>query len=179
MRLLLDADAFLCLRKHDLIDILIAAPKVELLMTGFVARRELNSIETHIKEMECSKALTVYDVRTKSPEFDRYRSILRTGVHKGEAESVAWAIEKTTGATRPVFVSLDVRARKMAAANGLKSLDVFDLMVVMERRGLCKLPDIRSRLGGWDDDPHGFCRPPGFTTFDETWRKRSSMLGGG
>jgi len=178
VRLLLDADAFLCLRSNSLLDLLLAA-KVPLVMTGYVARHELASLQASIQEMERRSSLKVEDVRAKTPEFIRYRQFLREGAHKGEAESVAWAVEKTTRDTRPVFVSLDGGARKLAASNGMVSLDVFDLMVLAVREGLCTAEEVRTRLAAWDDDPHGFCRPPDFTSFDETWRKRARSQGRG
>jgi len=96
-------------------------------------------------------------------------------VDKGEAEAIAWAAAEDKK-SRPVFVSIDKQARYRATELGLRAHDLMDLAVLCVSAGLLDRESVRSALSVWDDKMQQFGRPSDYTTFDETWEKRSSAL---
>ncbi len=104
--LLLDTDAFLCLRKLGVLALVCSARgrNDPLLLTGYVARTELSSIATERSAMEASGCLRVHDVVARTPAAERWKRFRRERIHKGEAEAIAFALDSDRD-TRPVFVS--------------------------------------------------------------------------
>lgn len=175
MRVLIDADAFICLRKWDLLALLVRSSHVELHQGGFAAYHELNRIHSEIEELESSGSLEIHSIKARTSAYSVYREIVKGGADRGEAEAVAWAVDSKK--TRDmVFVSLDVRARRLASSRGMVTCDVFDLMVSLSVQGHCSTDEVRKRLVDWDDIRKGFCRPGHYTTFDETWGRRLEQL---
>lgn len=84
----LDADAFNFLRSLRLLDDLAALaqppePKVALHTTAYVARHELSSLSREIDAMEKSSTLAIWQVRSKTPAFARFRELAKD-FDKGE-----------------------------------------------------------------------------------------------
>lgn len=172
MVFLIDADAFLCLRKWDFLTLLCHLHgRIALAMTGYVARHELKDVYDEVASLEKGGLLVVHEIKVRTPGYGRFKKLLKKGADKGEAESVAWAQELPSGSEKPIFVSQDVRARKLAEHCGLDAVDMFDLMVQLHELGFVQKCDVQSRLASWDDYSHLACQPRGFTKFDDTWHK--------
>ena len=173
MVLLIDTDAFLCLRKWDFLILLRHLQgEVALAMTGYVARHELKDVQDEVASLEECGLLVVHDIKVRTPGYVRFKKLLKKGADKGEAESVAWAQELPSGNPKPVFVSQDGRARRMAKHCGLEAVDMFGIMVQLHELDLVAKCDVQARLASWDDNSHLACQPKDFTRFDDTWQKR-------
>lgn len=170
MNLLIDADAFICMRKWSLLELVASTDSVSMWMTAYVARHELNSLQSDIQAIERKGRLIVVPVGSRSPAGQTFRE-LKAEVDKGEAESIAWA---TTDCAEKIdaFVSNDRRARAAARKRKLRAVDFFDMAVLLVHLDKICLADVRAKLVAWDDLANAFCRPKDYTTFDETWSKR-------
>lgn len=172
-RLLLDSDAFLCLRQISLLSKILAASEVELLMAEYAARYELNSLHDEIVALNASGRLDIVAVKRRTTADSEYRRLRRAGVDKGEAEAIAWA-RHANETTEIVFVTLDKRARGAASDAGLSSLDVFGVGVLLVDRDILTRSQLETHAQPWEDRRNQFGRPPDFTTFDETFERRRS-----
>ena len=169
---LLDADAFICMRTLSLLDTVSRCdPAMDLRMTGFIARHELSNLSALIAELLARHRLKIEDVESKTEAGRRYRELNKAGVHKGEAEAIAWALGRTT-AERPIFVSLDVAARQKASSLKLTAFDVMDFVVYLIDAAIISREDARVKLAVWLDPQQERGRPRDFTNFDETFERR-------
>jgi predicted nucleic acid-binding protein len=171
VNLLLDADAFICLRKRSLLELLRAAPGVSLVSTQYIARHELNPLQREIAQLEKCGILTVPAVAVRTPAHGVFRALQKEGADKGEAEAIAWATSECP-VDITAFVTLDKGARKLSEAKGLAAVDVFDLAVLLVQGEVLKIDDVRAKLSTWDDRADSFGRPADYTTFDDTWKRR-------
>ncbi|WP_052545929.1 hypothetical protein [Enhygromyxa salina] len=175
---LIDADAFLCARKLELIELLRSSPelwpKPSLYCTSIVARNELNDLQSLIGELEALGLFRVERVLAKTPAARMKREIQsRLRVHKGEAEAIAWGIEaRLTLNCVVAFVSLDAEARRAATASKLAGWDLFDLGRHWLERGLLSKSQFRSVFEAWEDGPHVFGRPRDFEGLEATFQSR-------
>jgi len=174
VQLLIDADAYLCLRKWGLLKVLLRMPgEVSIVLAGYVAHHELNDLQSELGEFQESGAVLVQDVKARTPAYRLFRELQNKGADKGEAESIAWANGLPKG-SRPLFVSQDVHARQLARGNGLEAVDMFDLAIHLHEFGLVEKSEVQSLLASWDDNPHLACQPSDFIKFDETWSRHLS-----
>lgn len=170
-RILLDSDAFFCLRNLSILDILCQASGLAVLLTSFIARNELNDIADTVNQMETSGYLSIEKVLVRTPAHQEYQRLCHSGVHKGEAEAIAWMCSLPKNQW-PAFVSNDVGARTAAAQKGLETGDVMDLLVCLVQLGALTKQEAQQRTIPWGDHPNAFCRPKDYTNFDTTFRKR-------
>src|SRR5580700_8334932 len=112
---LLDADAFLAVRKLSVLEAMITSGSrnVRMRMTQYAARHELSTIDRELRALEAQGRLSVHGVERRSDADHLYRQLVRDGVDKGEAEAVGWAVH--FGSEEIVFVSVDHRARDVAS----------------------------------------------------------------
>lgn len=169
--ILFDADAFLCVRSLSLMTAL-DVDGCQWLMTEIVARRELSSVARELADFEASKRLLVKSVASRgTPQADTFKELCRAGHDRGEAESIAWACHLEPD-KRPLFISNDLRARRLAADRRVPVGDVMDLIV--EAIGATILDEKRAEsiTTVWGDRRKDLCRPRDFTTFSELLKKR-------
>ncbi|MBF0460569.1 MAG: hypothetical protein HQL87_04155 [Magnetococcales bacterium] len=133
MQLLLDADAFLCLRKISLLKCLVGSQKINLVMTSYVARHELNAVKPDIDSLVQAAKLTIAGVKLGTSEFRQYRVFQRTH-DKGEAEAIAWAV--THRSPELFFVSQDAGALRLAKNENIPHGNVARLGVELARWGI-------------------------------------------
>jgi hypothetical protein len=171
--LLIDADAFLCVRKLNLLPAMCAArPGGKPVTIGeYVARRELSGLASELKELERVGSVVVVAIERRGPSGARFKNLKNAGMDAGEAEALAWALDLPP-AERPMFVSLDVAARGAAVRHGVVSGDVMDLVVELVEAGIVVRADAEAALVVWEDRRNQFGRPPDFTTFDATYQAR-------
>lgn len=171
-RYLVDADAFLHLRKLDLLALYFAAPRATPLMLGrLVAEMELSSIAKFVEELRGAGRIEVVRVLAASEVMRRFKAMRQEGADRGEAEAIAWAMG-LPAAERPLFVSVDRKARQYADRNGVPAADLMDLMVDWIEGGLVRSEDVEQALLPWDDKVRQVGRPADYTTFAETYRRR-------
>lgn len=141
MILLLDADAFLCLRKVSLLRCLAADSRVGMVMTSYIATHELKDVAEEVAELRQSGKLTICSVKTKTKEYRSYEEFKESGHDPGESEAVAWAVSNRTDDL--YFTSQDRRARTLARKKKIPQGNVADLGAKLEEGGF--LPDGRIR----------------------------------
>ena len=158
-----DADAFLLARRVGLIERLIAGPIREVLfvMTGRIARNELNAVQREVTKLEQSGRLVVETILARSEESKRAKTLTRQGVDRGEAEAIAWIISQADPSGF-AFVSCDNKARMTAGAEGVAAWDVLDLTGHWHRVGLVGLEQIDEMFREWQDNPKSAWRPADF-----------------
>lgn len=173
----IDADAFHCLRSFGLLGYLEGfcrngtAPSAPLLCVGYVAHHELNAIHAEIERLVATGVIRVLQIATRSPSSTAGRELRQRhrGIDKGEAEAIAWLLTENP---RFPFVSCDVRARRIAHDEGIVAWDPLDLVHEWIIAGVLSADDARSRLVSWTDDPHARWRPRDFRGVEETLRQR-------
>lgn len=171
-RYLIDADAFLHLRKLGLLDLYFAGPGVlPVILAGRVAEYELSSIAQFVTGLRAAGRVEVEHVRAASEAMQRFKALRQQGADRGEAEAIAWAMGLPV-AERPLFISVDRKARQFADQNGVPAADLMDLMVDWVERGLVRREDVEQALLPWEDKTRQLGRPADYTTFDETYRRR-------
>jgi predicted nucleic acid-binding protein len=165
--IVIDADAFLAIRTLSLLDVIAASPAMRgvLVMTEVVARHDLSPLGSLIRQAEAAGWLVVRAVRRRTPEDAVYRRLKRAGVHKGEAEAIAWSASRASE-SRPVLVSNDRDARKTATDERVRSGDVMDLVVLLVEAGVVPRAVAREKLGPWVDPEQQLGRPKDLTPFD-------------
>jgi predicted nucleic acid-binding protein len=164
---LFDADAFLCIRKLSFLRSL-AAGKGSWLMTGYIARHELSTVAIEVDAFCKAERLHIHDVSARDANL---RDLKQKGHDKGEAEAVAWAM-KLPKEQRPLFISIDKRARACATENGVPAGDIMELIVEAVECGEVLLEEAREKAAIWDDKRQVQGRPNDYTNFDETFKKR-------
>lgn len=103
--------------------------------------------------------------------------MVREGVDKGEAESIAWALDYPKS-SRPVLVTQDGGARKEAKRNKVPVIDIMDFVIELVDIDAVDLSVAREALSIWEDKSQQRCRPRDFTTFDKTYARRRAALAG-
>jgi len=137
-------------------------------MTEYVARHELNSIGVEIERLESQGAVEIKAVPRRDATF---RGLIKKGVHKGEAEAIAWILSLRKD-LRPLFVSRDERAIRTALSRGLGATDVMGLVVGTIEMGIVSREQARSALIIWDDRQQQLGRPSDYQDFDSTLARR-------
>ena len=178
MRLLLDADATLALRKLSLWKLLLAS-SAELHITGYVAQHELSSVwSSELEPLVLAGRIVRHDVKAKTPEYAKWRELQRAGADKGEAEAIAWAsaLAKTS---RPTFVTADHGAAKHARREGVEAFDLGELAAELIVSEVVLPSEVRAKIAVWDDVSQEQGRPHGWTTLAQSLpallaRRRSS-----
>jgi len=173
--ILLDADAFRCLHGLRLLDATLEAlrPDRATFMTEYIARHELNLLDTEVTRLETSGAITVVPVMRNSEAGRRYREFQRRA-DKGEAEAIAWALDQPR-ASRALFVSRDDGARRLAMEERVPHTDVMGLLVEAALTGRLERSMLREALAIWDDRGQQLCRPADYEDFDRTFAKREQQ----
>jgi predicted nucleic acid-binding protein len=170
----LDADAFLCLRALGLLEPVLrspSAPKPTVVLLGYVANNELHDVTDLVRALEDTGALSIERVLARSPESRAVRHLRqRHRIHKGEAEAIAWLISRPE--ERIPFVSCDGGARRAAVKEKLQAWTVVDLACCWVELGLASSELCDNAFQAWVDDPHAPWRTPGFTTFAAELSKR-------
>jgi predicted nucleic acid-binding protein len=164
---LFDADAFLCIRKLSFLRSL-APGKGSWLMTGYIARHELSTVAVEVDAFCKTERLHIHDVSARDANL---RDLKQKGHDKGEAEAIAWAMQLPRE-HRPLFISVDKRAREGAKENGVPTGDIMELMVEAVESGEVSLEEAREKASIWDDKRQVQGRPSDYTNFDETFKKR-------
>jgi predicted nucleic acid-binding protein len=169
-RFLLDADAFIQLYSLGVFVLpqLQHASSLSLALTEYVARHELSSLGQVTSALEARRLLVIQQVSSRDPNWKRLK---QEGVDKGEAEAIAWALGEPAQ-KRPIFVSVDARARKTAMEHGLRTADLLDFTLALIDAGVISESDARTLLAPWEDRRQQRGRPKDFTTFDETVPRR-------
>ena len=157
--ILLDADAFRCLRELGLLEPLARSfsKSSYVACTEYVARMELSAVARDVTGLEQAGHLQVHPVKRGTPEFERYRVLCRQG-DKGEAEAIAWALEKRL-ADRPVFVTRDNGATRLARQQGVPVTDVLGLTLLAVLVAAVTEVDASTALQPWEVERTGRCRP--------------------
>jgi predicted nucleic acid-binding protein len=173
VKVIIDADAFLVLRRLGLLRVLLEAPHVEGLMLQRAARYELSDIQSEVQELEGAGLLRVEALKAGTAQFQRYKSLTGRGVDKGEAEAIAWAGSLGEPA---LFVTQDKRARTEAAAGGVVAIEAVDVVALTLHEQLVEEQTLREACGGWDDRRNAFGRPKDWSGFDGTMAQRIGAL---
>ena len=139
-------------------------------MTEFAAKHELNSIQAEIESLDSKGAVEIKAIARRDPTF---RDLIKKGVHKGEAEAIAWILSQRK-ALRPLFVSRDGGAIRAARTRGVAATDVLGLVVEAIDSGIISKEQARSALVIWDDRSQQICRPADYQGFDRTFARRHS-----
>ncbi|TMQ06889.1 MAG: hypothetical protein E6J90_45030 [Deltaproteobacteria bacterium] len=171
---LIDSDAFLALRSLKLLsDLCVRLPSDEpLLMVGHAAYVELNPLQREIGALRSAGSLVVHEVVVKSAAGQHMKELRRSGIDKGEAEAIAWALDDDRGNLRLIFVSVDARARRHAENNRLVAVDIMGAIVEWVEEGLLDRSIAMQRVTVWDDRAQERGRPRDYDTFDRTYAHR-------
>lgn len=174
-RVLLDADAFLCLRKLGwLVSVCgSSAHYSPLLVTEYVARKELSTVDGDVRALESSGRLEIVRVKyTKhDPAGKTYLSLRQDKIDRGEAEAIAWALTLPSR-ERPVFVTGEIAAARIARERHVPCADIFGFVVATVVAGWLPKGAACSALQVWDDRRHELGRPRDWTSFDATFAMR-------
>ncbi len=174
---LLDADAFLCIRKLGLLALHTrrAVADFRFVMTGFIARNELNDVSAEIDDLLDREWLRIESIpaRKTTPTGKLYWDLQRgkSRIHKGEAEAIVWAY--LVAQTSPIFISNDSAARRMAKTLGVRCGDVFDFVVLAVEHKVITVAEAKQCLEPWDDKHQVLCRPSDYVSFDQTRESRA------
>jgi hypothetical protein len=171
--LLIDSDAFLCVRGLSLLTMLVGR-STPFSMADYARRHELSSIDLELSALEARHVLTVRVVLARTPEHATFRRLTKTGTHKGEAEAIAWAISNAPDA---VFVSHDAGARRTAAAERIFAVDVLGLAVLLVANHGFPEVEVREKLAPWEDNRHSFGCPNDWKGIQQSWAERKHQLG--
>lgn len=180
--LLIDSDAWLCLRHLTWLPALIGC-EIPLRMAERAFRIELNALRRELDVLESSGRLVVVSVFKGTPAYQAFRQwTRREGMDPGEAEAIAWEVHRAPTARTDapmILVSNDRGARDMAKREKLAVFDVFSLLVWGALNGHWRVDAAQACIRHWEDDPHaGFCRPKDFTTVEASWAARERQLRG-
>lgn len=170
--LLIDSDAFLCVRGLSLLTMLVET-STPFSMGDYARRHELSSLDVELTRLEAGRLLTVHAVVARTPEHAHFRRLTQAGTHKGEAEAIAWAV---ANAPTAVFVSHDAGARRVAAAERISAIDVLDLAIFLVEHNGFPEHDVREKLAPWEDNRHGFGCPKDWKGVEQSWAERKRRL---
>lgn len=171
---LIDCDAFVCLRGLGLV-----GPVVEALarvrpvaITEYVARHELSDLQAVVSGFEHEGKLCVHPVTKGAPAFATWRELRSDGHDKGEAELIAWALHAPE---TPLFVTRDGPATRLAIARRVPVTDVLGIVVEACETGGLDVGGARSALAIWDDKGQQRCRPHPYPGFDAGYAERLKL----
>lgn len=170
---LLDADAFRCLRELGLLEpgLRAAAPRGRTHLVQFVARHELSLVSQTVEALEKNGLIVIESVLAGSEAGRLFRKLMKEGHDKGESESIAWA-SGVPQEDRPVFVTADRGATRLARDNRVPVTDVFGLVLAwVELAGLDRQL-VADALTSWDQPHSGRCGPKGWAGFEHALRER-------
>jgi predicted nucleic acid-binding protein len=174
---LLDADAFRCARDLGVLDSLrrTADQRVRLYMTEYVARHELSSDAKTIEALCACNLLSIEKVSGKDVQkLLRESRDKKSGLHKGEAESIIWA-KGLDRKERPLFISNDRRARRGAEQHGVPAGDLMDFLVEAVQAKVVELDEMKRLVSAvWNDREQQQCRPHDWDGFDSTFARRQA-----
>lgn len=170
-RYIFDADAWLCARTLGLTQRFLGGPSAYLavLFTQYVARHELNSLESELLEGVNRGVIRIEKVEFNRPEHLRLRKT--PGVHKGEAEALAWLLLQVRD-RRPVFVTRDAGAARAAKKERVSCTEVLGFAADLLTIKIVPEEELRVILSVWDDRSRQICRPADWQGFDVTLEKR-------
>ena len=171
---LFDADAFRCARDLGILDVFLSATaqRVRLYMTEYVARHELSPDAKTVDALCARDLLSIEPVAGRSVQaFLRKSRDKKSGLHKGEAEAIVWAMSLDRN-QRPLFISNDLRARKGAEQHGVPAGDLMDFVVEATAAGVLARHDLNRLVAAWDDKEQQQCRPRDWSGFDSTFARR-------
>lgn len=141
------------------------------MLTSFIASHELNTISGELDQLEHDGLVVRVAVEVRSEAGRTWRSLVKSRVHKGEAEAIAWCLERPS-VERPTFASLDAGARKAALAAGVAATDLMGFVVELVEEGRLPREEAEQVLSVWDDKSQQRGRPADYTTFAETYARR-------
>lgn len=171
--ILLDADAFLTLRSHGMLDVMRSIePRPSIVITGYVARHELSTVQPDLEALIACGSVREVKVGLRTDAGRLYRELQRRA-HKGEAELVAWA---STAAEKDalLMVSNDGGARRLAGEYGLSAGDVVDLLIELLDAAAITIDDAEARFAPWADRGRRSERPSDYvTSLRETISRRT------
>lgn len=163
--ILLDADAFLCMRGLGILGDVVQATALVVHLTEYVARHELSPVASLVLDLEGSGRVIIGSVVARTPAFEMWRRLRREGADKGEAEAIAWGASRE-GVPRPWFVTLDGEARRHSARCGLRAMDVRDFLVRTVALGAVAVEVVRQAVAVWDDRGQQQGRPADWSSFE-------------
>ncbi len=162
----IDSDAWNFLLTH-----LLERTKVPLLLTQFVARKELSQLySSEIEPLVRSGRIRVEAVKL-DPKGRKKLEALRKVVHIGEAEAIAW-LSLQGAAERPSFISCDVAALAEAKKSKVPALDLMGLVAELVASDLLPLEQAKAHLVAWEDKKTLIGKPPDYDGFDSTLARR-------
>jgi len=181
--LLLDADAFLALRKlsvlQDLLR-LVGGGHFEVGLTAIIRNHDLHTVRTETDRLHADGVIAVHVVDVDGPAGRFYARLRRnprtsTGkaVHKGEQEAIAWAVHSER---RVLWISCDAGARDLARDHHIETGDVLALVCALVRSGHLTQEAAKNRLRPWDEVFSGMCRPKDYAGLDEALRHPPSLV---
>ncbi|MHB8380895.1 MAG: hypothetical protein ACYDC3_00940 [Candidatus Binataceae bacterium] len=170
--LLLDADAFVFLRKlsigsSSLLEaILRRARKTgrQFYLTEFVAWHDLVDLQREIIAMEAAGLLEIKTLAST----DRTYKKLRQQIDKGEAEAIAWSLTQNEP---PLFVARDFKALACAIENGIPATDLMGLFVEMVESGTITKDEAKRAADPWNDPVQQLGKPKNYKGFDATFAR--------
>ncbi|MBF0348446.1 MAG: hypothetical protein HQL81_12340 [Magnetococcales bacterium] len=171
-RILLDSDAFLCMRKLAILDPLCRTHSLFVVMTSYIARHELKDLSKEVSALETNGCLSIHSVFVRTPEHSEFKRLSNNGIHKGEAEAIAW-INGQPQDQKPAFISNDRGARTAAKENRVETGDVLDLLVCLVQLGSLTKGEAEQLTISWGEHPNAFCRPTHYMDFHTTFRTRN------
>lgn len=171
--IVLDADAFRCLRELELLRPLLHATAsiASTTLTEYVARHELNLVDAEVRGLEAAGLLRVAPIVVGTPAAARFRAFQKRGIDKGESEILAWALERTPG-ERCVFITADRRAARLAKDEKLPVTDVFGVLIVAIADGNLDPTGVKEAAEFWDDPHASRCRPDQWRGFSREFEAR-------
>lgn len=165
MDLLLDADATVAMRGLSLLSRILESDAA-VSFTGYIYEHELRKPE-YLEAHNASNRISVHHVLVRTPADASRRTLIRDErLDKGEAEAIAWLLDDPARAERFVFVTLDVRARKLALKRRLCAMNVAELAAGLVVAELLDVEVVRTHLSVWDDARNQSGRPKKWQDFD-------------
>lgn len=176
IRFVLDADIVLCLRSLQVLDAWVraAAASEPVVLTSYVARHELHTIGQDVGSLEAAGLIEVQAVEVRSEAGKAWRQLVKTGVHKGEAEAIAWCLQIPVE-RRPTFVSIDVGARRTASQRRVAAEDLMGFVVELVERERLVREEVEQVLSIWEDPSQQRGRPSDYTSFADTYARRLAI----
>ncbi len=177
-RVLLDADAFLCIKKLGLLQLLQehANPSLRLVITGYIALHELSTVRSHVEQLQQQELLQIEQVPARSVIHlkRRCRGNRRLPrLDKGELEAIAW-VQRLPEDERPCFITNDRGAQAGAAHHKVPWGDVMDFVIAMLEAEVATKSEMQAALHVWNNPVQQICRPKDWAGFDRTYAQRRS-----
>lgn len=176
IRFVLDADIVLCLRSLQVLDAWVraAAASETVVLTSYIARHEVHTIGQDVALLERSGLIEVQAVEVRSEAGRTWRRLVKNGVHKGEAEAVAWCLQMPED-QRPTFASIDAGARRVASNHRVAAVDLMGFVVELIERERLVREEVEQVLSVWEDPSQQRGRPSDYTSFADTYARRKAL----